>query len=209
MRDSDFGCAITHYNALSDGALKQQKLCLVYLAKGGVTLTALINTINKNDSKLLGNLANRLTPWSSTKSADLDLAKTHCANFAAESSSGDQGTLLKSISLFSHCAIRIAKTDQFVAISSSDTACTTSGNNVGGITAADIGPSSGDISSTSVGMCPADVTTCVSDIAGISGTGLTNAGLGDIKSSLDAIPANLKDTSAATSAQRIAIRSTI
>ena len=209
LRDSDYGCAITHYNALPDGKLKSEKLCMVHLAKGGVTLTTLINTVNKNNSKVLGNFAQTLMPWSSTKSADLDTAKTQCTNFAADGTSGNQGILLRTLSLMAHCSIRMAKTDQFLGNAETDTTCTTAGNASGTVTTGDIGPVNGIIGSGTNGMCAADVTSCVGDISALSASALTTAGLTDLKGALDSIPAALKDATSATAAIRIAIQSTI
>ena len=46
LKDLNYNCAIAQYEGIKDSDLKEQKLCQVYLTKGGVTLTVLINTLN-------------------------------------------------------------------------------------------------------------------------------------------------------------------
>ncbi len=67
LHDNDYACAIENYLKLPSGELRAQKLCTVSLARGGFTLTALINVIQTRSNKMLGLLANTLAPFSDAK----------------------------------------------------------------------------------------------------------------------------------------------
>lgn len=200
LHDGDFDCAISNYNALPDGAQKQEKLCLVYLSKGGMSLSDLVSVVNQSSNTMLGALAQSLVPWTAAKSDSIDLAKTHCADSSLTGT--NTGVLLKALSLYSHCAIRMAKTDVYVATSNGDTNCNTAGDGDGRITSNDISDNSnGTISSR--GMCSADVTTCATDLNGISNGELASAGLSDLENAFDALPAG--STSGTTTTARAAL----
>lgn len=211
LHDGDYACAIEAYNAIPNVEVKNEKLCKVYLTQGGMTLNFLINTVTQNNSKMLGNLAQGLAPWTQAKSDSLDLAKTSCINYAATATtptSVNQATLLKTISLLIHCATRIAKADVYVANSNSDQICTTPGNNNGTISQSDISEdTTGNISS--VGMCSQDVVDCTSDLSSVSPTALTNAGLGTIAGAFNSVPDALKDSNSTVIASRAAIRDVV
>lgn len=208
--DGDFGCAIDAYSKIPDPLTKHEKLCQGYLAQGGVTLSVLINTLTQGTSKILGDVATALMPWSSDKGTALLNAKNACiefANLATTTIGRKQSALLKSLSLIADCSIRISKTDEFVATSNSDESCTTPGTRDGRITQSDVAENSTGVITT-VGMCASDVTACDQNIAAIDGTGLSNAGLTQIKAGVDAIPAGLGD-GGATNVVRGAIRESV
>jgi hypothetical protein len=211
LHDNDYGCAITKYNKLPAGETKDQKLCLVYLAQGGLKLSSLINTVTTNSSAMMGALAQTMVPWTQAKSDAMDNAKIHCVNYgvSAGTAGASNAALLKSLAYFSHCAIRIAKTDRFVATSNTDTACNTAsptGNGV--ITQDDVGPAGGAISTSSPGMCAADVASCLDDISRVDSSALSSANLNDIKTANDAIPSALKTSTTVTNDARSALRGT-
>jgi hypothetical protein len=209
LKNNDYGCAITQYSSLTNPQLQNEQLCLAYLGKGGVTLTALINTIDQNSSKMLGRFAQTLVPWNNTEASDLASAQTYCTAYASNPISTGEGVLLQALASLADCAVRIAKTDQYQGISDSDTTCNTPGPNTGTLTSASIGPPSGAISASSPGMCASDVTACVADIAAIGSGGLGSAGLNTLQNALNNIPSDLKNSAAALSATRVAIESTI
>lgn len=211
LHEGDYQCAITFYSEIESEELRNRKLCEVYLSQGGMTLNVLINTIISSNSNMLGELAQSLVPWTQEKSDSFDQAKTYCTAFeqvATTTVSLNSAVLLKSISLFTHCAIRIAKTDKYVATSNADTACNTAGNSSGTITTDDITTNS-DGSITSTGMCATDVTACGVDISGIDGDALSNAGLSGVQGALNSVPDALKSTSSGTDATRGAIRDSL
>lgn len=211
IHNNDYPCAVEAYSAIPDPEVKNEKLCMLNLTQGGMTISFLQNTITQNSGKMLGNLAQGLVPWSQAKSDALDAAKTACANYVSTASTtvgANQATLLKSISLLIHCAIRIAKTDQFVATSESDTACNTPGNGNGTVSQSDVSDNAnGTISAT--GMCAADALACTSDISGMSGSSLSAAGLNDIATALSKVPDALKTSSSSAIASRSAIRDSV
>lgn len=209
LHKGDYLCAIDNYNALPAGKLKSEKLCTVYLAKGGVTLKSLISVIPTGNATMLGALANTLIPWDATKASDLASAKTNCTELAADTTSGDTGALLKAVSNFADCAIRIAKTATYQSVAEGDTCDTPNASAPTAIRTVDIGPANGAISASSPGMCGTDVVACVGDISGVSNSSLTNAGLTDISTAFNAIPTELKNNSVATSAARQAILTVI
>lgn len=214
LHNNDYPCAIEAYNAIPDALVKNEKLCKVYLTQGGMTLPFLINTVTKNSSKMLGELSQGLSPWTEGKSDSLDRAKTSCADYVTQATASgnaialNQSTLLRSISLLVHCAIRVAKTDLYVATSESDTTCNTAGNRDGAITQADITTTTnGTIATT--GMCGTDATMCTTDISTMSPAALTAAGLSDIANALNSIPAALRTSGSDAIVSRAAIRDAV
>lgn len=213
LHKSDYACALENYNALPAGKLKNEKLCSVYLAKGGVTLKSLISVIPTGSATMLGALANTLIPWSDTKSSDLASAKTSCEALAADTTSGDTGALLKVVAYFADCAIRLAKTATYQSVAAGDACNTPNASAPTSLRPADIGPANGVISSSNPGMCSTDVSACVTDISAISGSSLTSAGLTDISNAFNLIPSELKNNAAATeqaiATARVSIRTVI
>lgn len=211
MHDGDYACAEEAYTAIPDAEVKNEKLCKMFLTKGGMTLSFLIDTVTNNSSKMLGELAQGLVPWTQAKSDALDSAKTACANYVSStttSASANQATLLQSVGLLVHCAIRVAKTDVYVATSNSDTACNTAGGGNGTISQSDIGDNA-DGTITSRGMCAADASMCTTDISSMSASSLSAAGLSAIADALNAIPAALRTSSSTAIASRGAIRDAV
>ena len=208
LKDLNYNCAIAQYEGIKDSDLKEQKLCQVYLTKGGVTLTVLINTLNKNSSKVLGNLAKNFLPWTSQKLTDLELAKTHCMNFAATSNSVDQGFLLKTIAGFSDCAIRMARAEKFRALAV-DGDCTTASPNTNGILeAGDIGQSTGVIDSTHPGMCRSDVEACAVDLISVAEANPNSSGFSELAAAIQLLPGGIT-SGAATITIRAALSTTL
>ena len=211
LHDGNYSCAIEAYNAIPDAETKQEKLCMAYMAQGGLQLTALINIVTKDTSKPLSDVAQSLIPWSSDKSTALDNAKTACTAFGTLASSTvnvNKAALLQFLSLLTHCSVRLAKTDQMVATSNADTSCTTPGNSDGILTQADIGDNSNG-SITSTGMCATDVSSCNEDVASMSAAGLATAGLAALGTALQNIDPSLRTSGAATNSGRSALRGSI
>ncbi len=213
LHKGDYACAIENYNELPAGKQKNEKLCSVYLAKGGVTLKSLISVIPTGNATMLGALANTLIPWSETRSSDIASAKTACTDLAADSTSGDTGALLKAVANFADCAVRLAKTASYQSVAAGDSCNTVNTSAPTALRASDIGPTNGVISTATPGMCSTDVTACVTDISAVSGSSLTGAGLTDIATAFTSIPDALKNNAAATESAiataRISIRTVI
>ena len=188
LKDLNYNCAIAQYQGIKDSDLKEQKLCQVYLTKGGVTLTVLINTLNKNSAKVLGNLSKTFLPWTSQKLTDLELAKTHCVSFAETSNSGDLGVLLKTIAVFSDCAIRMARAEKFRALAVAGDCTTASPSTNGILEAGDIGQSTGVIDSTHPGMCDSDVQACRDDLVSVTEGNLNSSGYSDLAAAIHLLP---------------------
>lgn len=228
---ADFDCAIAHYSILSDANTKNQKLCTVYLARAGLTLSALVNNFEAASggiTQAFGSLANSVAPWSTAKQTSLELAVTVAGDDAAADISGvcktyydaavassdttlqNYGQLLLALGYFMDCSMRMAKTDQKV--------CTAAGQVIGdatditgdnSITQSDIGPATGALSATDTGMCDDEVERCMDDTKLLQGLGLGGAdsSFGEIGSAADSLPAELK--AAVTAAALEAARSTI
>ncbi|MCX6103426.1 MAG: hypothetical protein NT000_09235 [Proteobacteria bacterium] len=203
LKDLNYNCAIAQYEGIKDSDLKEQKLCQVYLTKGGVTLAVLINTLNKNSSKVLGNLAKNFLPWTSQKLTDLELAKTHCMNFAETSKSADLGVLLKTIAVFSDCAIRMARAEKFKA-TTEDQGCTIASDTTNGkLEAGDIGQSGGVLP----GMCRSDVVACGADLISVTEATLNSSGFSDLAAAIQLLPPGI--TSGTTITIRAALSTTL
>jgi hypothetical protein len=189
LKDSDYACAISQYKNLSDPTLKNQKLCQAYLSKGGVTLSVLVKEINNSSTKMLSGLARALTPWDAQKSEDLDNAKTYCTAYFGDSSSQKMGLLLNTISLFSHCAIRVAKANLFQA--THDTGpCNQTLSTDNSLTATDIAlTSDGTVGTNSPGMCPKDVQDCGDDLVSValSESDLSSLGFDNIANAINGL----------------------
>jgi hypothetical protein len=203
LHKNDYPCAIENYQAISDPNLKYQKLCLVYLLKVGVTLNTLLSVVTQANSSMLGNLSQKMLPWNDTKGTDAATGKDYCLSLSQLPDSGATGVLLKTLGMMVDCAVRMAKTDQFVGADALDTVCTTPGDRNGRISVSDIESAGGQV------MCSSDVTLCQSDLSQISGSSLSQNGLNDIKGGVDSIPAALTDNTAALAAVRAAIQSTV
>jgi len=207
LKDNDYQCAIENYEKIENATLKQQKLCQIYLTRGGITLSILVNVLNENSSKILINLGNRLIPWTSNKSADLQLAKTHCSEYRNLSSELD-ASLLKATALFSDCAIRMARTDLFQSTTSEDTCTLANFSSKNGLlTAPDIGGDENGSISTNPGMCSADVNACVSNVIALKNSEgeLSASGFSDIAGAVEKLPADIS-TGVATNAARAALK---
>lgn len=208
LHKNDYACAIENYNSLPDGSLKNENLCTVYLAKGGVTLKSLISIIPNGSATMLGALANTLIPWSATRGADLASAKTYCTNYAADTSTGDKGVLLKTLGNLGDCAARMAKTASTLSVAEGDACNTPNTTNTGVLRAQDMGPASGSLSA-GPGMCTEDVVECVKDVSAISGPSLTGSGFTDISTAFSAIPSDLRNNPQATAAVADAARNSL
>lgn len=217
LHKGDFACAIEAYNRLPDGNEKLQKLCTVRMAQAGFSLSALIDIFNNAESQgaqVLGAFANALLPYSAEREEGAAAAVTACNDYqAATAGSAPQeenfGVLLRSLSLFLDCAVRMAKTDTLVADSTGETACNTPGNGDGVVDETDIGPADGDLDAGGTGMCPADVIQCATNIGNLSGPALNNAELSGLSEALNNVPPDLIGTGAGENAIRSAIRQTV
>lgn len=205
LKDSDYDCAINQYKGLGDATLKNQKLCQAYLSKGGITLSVLAKEINNSSAKMLSGLAKALFPWSSQKSEDLDNAKNYCVAYSSDSSSGEMGILLRTVAVFSHCAIRVTKAELFQATSDAGPCNQTISAN-GSLDALDIAVNSnGTLASNAPGMCSDDVNTCGQDITSITEAELTQAGFDKLAGAINNLPQGFN---LGTDSIRAAIRGT-
>lgn len=161
LHDGNYACAIENYTALADTTERAKRLCQVNLARAGLTLSVLINTLGSNtgNSDVLGKVANAVIPWTQEKQTAVEAAATPCDTYFAVDTAAQYGKVLLGLSAIMNCAVGMAKSDQFVATSSADTACTTAGNGDGVVTPADISDQT-DGTITTKGMCSADVTAC-------------------------------------------------
>lgn len=202
LHSGDYDCAIEEYKGITDETLKNQKLCMAYMAKAGFGLNALINTFSEDQSHLLGNLANSLIPWSEARRDAADNGKIACAAYEAATKTGFGG-LLKALSNYVDCSVRVAKTDLYVATSSSDLACNTPGNADGKVTKADISESSdGSIGAGYDGMCPADVSACGTDMIAASAAMGGSSEFKDIGKASSDLPADLKNAAVDEATQK-------
>lgn len=208
LHSGDYACAVENYGKLSDGPVKNEKLCIVNIARAGLGLSTLVETLTNEESQeaFLGQMANRLLPFTEEKQTAAEAAVTNCALL----SSDDTGNLLKTLSYMVDCGNRLAKTDTLVAISDGGTTTcnsTTAGNGDGEITSVDIGGNAltGALSAGEPGMCAADVQTCLNDLQAANGLGFG----GGIGGNLDALPPELINSSTAIDLARVELRGTI
>lgn len=196
LHDGDYDCAITNYNQLPAGVDKQEKLCTVYISKAGMSLSDLVSVVNQNSVRMMGALAQSIVPWTEAKGTAIAAGITACGDSALVAT--ETGKLLKALALYTDCAVRMAKTDEFVATSNSDTACDTAGNRNGLVREGDIADNSdGTISAT--GMCAADVTACRTDLRTISVESLLSGiGVDSLATAYQAIPSELTGSSSGT-----------
>jgi len=211
LKDSNWDCALEQYNQLKDNTLKEEKLCQVYLSRGGITLSVLVNILNEDTDKLLLNLGNELLPWNRDKSRDLDLAKTHCSNFRSLSNSAD-AVFLKTTSLLAHCAIRLARTDRFQAIPSDDTCTLDNISSHNGILGAnDVCQSNdgslGGAGAEKPGMCSQDVDVCAQDIIAVKDvqTELSDLGFSELGGAAGKLPSDIV-SNVPTNTARLALK---
>lgn len=191
LADQDYACAVSNYEMLPAGAQKNEKLCVVNIARAGLGLTALIDIITSSSTgaRILGDLATQLLPYTAVKEAAAAAAIPYCLAMTAS----DTATMLKSLAYMVDCSIRIAKTDTLVSATNGGiVTCdsTIAGNGSGTITSADIGgDGAGSITTGTPGMCQADVHACSSDITNASAlTGaLASGGLSAIANNITLI----------------------
>jgi hypothetical protein len=180
LHNNDYSCAVENYSKINSAELKSQHLCLVYLAKAGFTISALVNTVKNNSQTMLGTLATQMIPWSSQKTADAASAMTQCDAYAGFAASGQTGILLKDLSHLVDCATQLAKSDQFIGSAPGDTTCTTAGNRDGKVSKADV--NSGGVANV---MCDADAVRCATDFNTMDTSSL-GSDLNDIKTAIQA-----------------------
>lgn len=215
LHEGNFSCAVDNYQLLTDEKLKNEKLCTVSMARAGFTLTNLINTVTQKSDSVLGNLARNISPWTTEKKTAADDAKSYCKSYKDSVASGTDneknlGTLLRALSVLLHCSNRISRADLYQGTSDADEECTTAGNADGEIDTSDISTSNdGTIGAGQKGMCTTDVIACRDDVSSLTKDELEKAGLGDIASALDSIPADLKDDNAVTAVVRGALRNVV
>jgi hypothetical protein len=194
--NNDYTCAVDNYLQLPDGYLKNQKLCAGYMAKAGLTLSAILNSVVSNPTNpyLLGVLATDFIPWNTTKASDAQSAVTYCTNNAGTGASSSD-ILLQTISFILDCTMRMARANSWVAISEVDPCDSVSGSNSGTLSALDISKANtGIIGPGSPGMCPVDVEACLSDILAIQSGQLGVSSLASIQSAYNSLPVALRST---------------
>jgi hypothetical protein len=175
---ADYACAIENYSAISDATEKNRRLCQVNLARAGLTLSVMINTLGSGtgDASVLGEVANAIIPWTQEKDTAVEALTEPCDAYAAataasEATDDDQfGSALRGLSAVMACAVRMAKTDQFVGSSDSDTECTTAGNGDKVVTSEDISDNA-DGTISAKGMCSADAIKCRDRLATVGSGG--------------------------------------
>jgi hypothetical protein len=195
----DYNCAVYNYLKLPDSDLKNTKLCLGYMASAGLTLNSIVNTLvnQSNSAYVIGIFAQSLMPWNAARSTNASTAVNYC-NAIAGPNATTTGILLQTVSLLVDCAVRMGKTDQFLATSDLLTdSCSTAGPNTGILTALDIAVASTGLATPSQpGMCPNDVQACKTDILSIQSGRLTDGSLSTIQSAYNMIPSALKSQTA-------------
>lgn len=196
LHDNDYACAVENYGKIASAELKSQKLCLVYLAKSGFTISAMVSTVKTNSATMLGSLATELIPWSAQKSTDSAAAMTQCDAYAGFAGSGQTGVLLKNLSHLVDCATLLAKSDQVIGTSNADTACTTAGNRDGRITQADVNENVGGVNA----MCAADALRCSNNFNTMD-TASLGSDLNDIKTAILATDNGLAAAASADAAR--------
>jgi hypothetical protein len=169
LHDGDYDCAIANYSALSDATQKARRLCQVQLARAGLTLSVLINTLGKNSASadVLGSVANAVIPWTQEKETAIAALEVKtgsaysgpCDTFYQADTTSQYAQTLFTLSGIMSCAVRMAKADQLVGNSDSDVACATAGNLSSKVTAEDISDNA-DGSIAAKGMCSADAVLC-------------------------------------------------
>ncbi len=166
----DYDGAIEQYSALSDTNEKNRHLCQVNLARAGLTLPVLINDLGSGggDATAIGDLATAILPWTQEKQTAVEAAAAPCDAYIAAAPTLQFAKILQTLSGLMDCAVRLARTDQFVARSNGDTTCTTAGNNDGAVTRADVSDQTNGTITTS-GMCTADAVACKNRIVSTGG----------------------------------------
>jgi hypothetical protein len=214
LREGNYTCAIDNYSKIVSTELKNEKLCLVQLTRGGLGIAELVNTIaSSSGATMMGRLATALMPWTEDKQTGMEAAVVEC-NKLSTIANVEKQALLRTIAYLSECAVKMAKADQFVATSEATDACnaTTAGNQDGELTAGDIAASNAsvDLSGVNTGMCKVDVTTCATNLDQANDlSAFLGADLSGVSGNLTNIPADLKNSSAATTAVRQALIDTL
>ncbi|MBY0372229.1 hypothetical protein K2X33_16225, partial [bacterium] len=214
LHAGDYAGAITQYERLPTGELRTEKLCVVNLARGGLDLSVMMETLTNNTSDasftMLGQLANDLVPFTDEKLTAAETARTQCAAFTVTTRTTK---LLKILSLFVDCGMRMARTDKWVSDTGGVTAScnsTTPGNNSGAITDADIGGNGGGtLSAGFPGMCDYDALQCASDLDTAANTNILSDGLDVLNDNLGLIPSDFLGGSPVADAVRNAMKDTL
>lgn len=196
LADGDYDCAIVNYGKVTDANTKNEKLCIVNIARAGLNMSALIDVITNSGSgaRVLRSLAEKILPYTQTKEDAAAASITACALMA----SSDTATLLKSLSYLVDCGVRVAKTDTLItSVDNGGATCnsTEAGNASGTITAEDIGgdptvgAGAGDLSVTYPGMCTYDAHQCKTDMSNAQALngGLSTGGFDSIASNITAL----------------------
>jgi len=206
LHKGDYACAVDNYSKITNATTKSEKLCTVNIGRAGFNLTALINSFDAKDQKVLGTIANQLVPWTAEKGAAADAARTQCAAYSAAVNT-KLGTMLDTLSALLRCTTYMAKTDKFQAANAADTACVTANAASNGkVEQADIAVNSaGDLP----GMCAADAKQCLTDILSINATSLGNSDIPDINDAYKNLPAPLQSALSNDTAVRQGLRTAL
>ena len=161
-------CAITYFNQLPSGTLKNENMCAVYTSLGGTTLDALasasVNASNVTNGfdYFIGFLAQALVPYSAS---NLNYLTANALQFCSQLTN-NANPFLATLYYMSDCALRVAKTDQTVC-TISGTGPTTNGNQNGHITRSDICTASSCTGNANNAMCSADALACYNDFIAV------------------------------------------
>ena len=212
-QNGNYASAILEDQKLSIAAEQNQMLCTDYISEVGLTLDAVINILGNQSTLPLGDLAQALAPWTSAKAQAMAAASTACNNYQASAGSGNVGLFLLAAYYITDCGLRVAHTASAVATSDADVSCSTTPPDPGQVAQVNVsafgtGLSAGTISSSNPGMCPADVTTCATDITTASNKVSSNPQLSAVAGLIQNI-LNAGLGSAGTDAIRAGIRKLI
>ncbi len=196
LHSQNYACAVENYSKVTNEALKNEKLCIVSIARSGINLTALVSIITGQNvgAELPGQLAEAMLPFTEEKLAAASESPTYCnALPTATAEEAQTAGLLQSLAYLSQCAIRLARTDTLVSVSAnaSQTDCnsTTAGNGDGRITDSDISfDGTGVLGPGVPGICDADIFICQQAIAN-AGSLAGSSGSADLIENINALPA--------------------
>jgi hypothetical protein len=215
LQTSDYNCAITQYNLISDATLKAQQLCLVNISKTGLNLSTLVDVLSSSSagSETMILVANKLLEkgYTTDRLAAGGDSVTACSGLGTD----DTSILLKVLSRVADCGIRLARSNYEQATDDTTTAtcnATVAGSRTGTLTTTDIGgDGTGTLSVANPGMCYADVQLCVDDMSAAS-TLLSGPSFDSLKDNILALPTDLigGGSGAATiRATRVGLKNTV
>lgn len=189
LEKQDYACALANYSKMTASESRDQKLCVINMARAGFTINVLLNIANDrtSGSQILAKIAQQVMPWNSVKAAAATEAVTQCAAYMSSATNQKFGTLLRALSLILDCSVRMSKSDLFVSANDTPDTCDLAGNANGVLTATDItADGTGILTSLNKGMCKTDVSACLTNMANVAALQLTNSGLSALSDNVTA-----------------------